>query len=468
MEQSAYSVALEKKRQVVLSLLDRATQLSVTEISIDWGSVLLLCQIADIAHSLGQTEYFERTIDLAKQVTRRLRRRSDRDEALHLLAITLAEKGMNERAIEVAKQIKNEDLQIGAELRIIESLVKKGQTDKAFEIAFTMRERHNFDGILVTLSNALAEIGAIQQAFVVLEQIRDPEDRATALIHIARQQVSRGKLEPAVQSLDQAKAEALKIDDEMWRDYQLEDIAELQAEVGQVQSALETVQMISDRDIQKRAIRSVNITQILQGALPPTSEILAQLDPYTRYRVLIDFAKHLSQKGQIDEAKQMLRRACLAVGSIADWEDRIYLLREVATCQAQLGAQGDAEQVIRTAIQQAKGGKEPGKVIESLCDIATNCYLHLSRFDLAESLLIDAYQSAGQIHQPIARAKSLAKIGAVWLKVEKYDLAHKVFQEALETALTLIPPDDEIQEPIYEPDKLSQSLIDIAKEIAKN
>jgi len=176
----------------------------------------------------------------------------------------------------------------------------------------------------------------MRQAYEAFEEIEEDSLRAITLALIALNESKSGNRAKAIDTLDQA----LTYEKNGGPDYYLVNvnavIAASQAQIGQMESALSTIDQL--------AVLAVKLESKFPGAANQRSLVVAI---NSIFRAQID-------SGDCEGAKNNIREAIVHVNSIAEPELRVTLLVHVLLLSLKLGEFDSADEAIRQALEDAE------------------------------------------------------------------------------------------------------------------
>ena len=338
----------------------------------------------------------------------------DHSKALSEIAALLAQAGKGPQALELARHIKNDQERAEALIKIAEAVTSYQDTAEAAAILNAILEQAQTIApvdirikVLREIALRLAQTGAFESAEQLLRETwqttdKDPgkiEDKATGLIELAINLAEQRQTEQASHLV--AEAVSLNRDnlDNASRVRVLAKIAPVQARLGRLKKALETVTdidyieskvaalqdiadlLIAQGDIEtglQVLTKTLRLAQMLKEASGRTSalcRIAAMLATHgekneaykllgeavqtartidqaaLKGKALAEIAQTLANIGQIKEAKTLIAEVLPLATTIEDATGRYTLMAEVADTLVKLGETEQALELIRTSLE---------------------------------------------------------------------------------------------------------------------
>ena len=158
------------------------------------------------------------------------------------------------------------------------------------------------------LVRVLASHDDLRGAQEIAQAIPPGYPRANAFQTLAEASLRLGNKNTAITYVKEAIAAAQAIRVDQARAYTLWYLAVLQAEIGTIGDALDTVRSIEIQHFVIQAIRSIVVIQAKAGDKKGTLATLALLEPESRVHALCDIASNLSLAGNSADALQLVRQ----------------------------------------------------------------------------------------------------------------------------------------------------------------
>ena len=226
------------------------------------------------------------TLEQALAAARSISDTTDQVDALTALGSDYLEVDMPDEARRVWKEALNRAKQIGAE---------QDKVDRLWRIAWHQASRCEFDTVNV----------ALQDAYASATKIEDPDSKANAVREIGAVYAIAGQTSLAWERFEEAQRIALALPQDSLRAHTLLFLAKAQAEVGNTVKAIQTVQSIDGKAIEKNdayfyIVRAQTKAGDFEGALRSFHAIAD--DSYLKSETTQEIAKALSAQGDHDSA----------------------------------------------------------------------------------------------------------------------------------------------------------------------
>jgi tetratricopeptide (TPR) repeat protein len=228
--------------------------------------------------------------------------------------------------------------------------------------------RKDIEGLEDTVSRRSAHAGLVRilashddlrGAQEIAQAIPPGYPRANAFQTLAEASLRLGNKTTAIIYVKEAIAAAQAIRADQAKAYTLWYLAVLQAEMGTIADALDTVRSIEIQHFVIEAIRSIVVIQAKAGDKKGTLATLALLEPEDRVHALCDIASSLSLAGNSADALQLVRQ-----DSVSDAQSCVF---SIAAAQLQRGEIVDAQATI-APIRNREQGPERTKELRRLED----------------------------------------------------------------------------------------------------
>lgn len=157
------------------------------------------------------------------------------------------------------------------------------------------------------LVRVLASHDDLRGAQEIAQAIPPGYPRANAFQALAEASLRLGNKNTAITYVKEAIAAAQAIRADQAKAYTLWYLSVLQAEIGTIGDALDTVRSIEIQHFVIQAIRSIAVIQAKAGDKKGTLATLALLEPESRVHALCDIASNLSLAGNSAEALQLVQ-----------------------------------------------------------------------------------------------------------------------------------------------------------------
>ncbi|MFC0845397.1 hypothetical protein ACFH04_17015 [Streptomyces noboritoensis] len=427
--------------------------------------------------------HVERAVNLA-----RAQGPVSRDVALAEVAGTLAETGVTEPAIELARSNPSDYLRDEALKRIVRELVSTGRHDRAVDLARTIGEADQRAKVLATVAAGFAGAGRHGHAVALARQVEELaatigplHARAEVLGAVGAALASAGLPQEADESVRQATGFA-----RYWTGYGraqiLAAVASALATAGHRARAAEVAREAADftrtltDPIQRRWATPAVARALAEAALPEQSvglalgiddeddreELLADLagvlarkghreqalevagglvDPYERTRALASVSEASAAPDRRDRAAEAILEAAREAAELVTHPVlRIRALALVANALAAAGLHAEATEAAHLVTDLARGGFEPPVRVTVLAALA-EALAAAGGLDQAAGL---ARRAAERTHHdtPLGRARDLAAVGKAFLAVGRERHATDAFRQATDAALHLVGPSE--------------------------
>lgn len=279
--------------------------------------------------------------------------------------------------------------------------------------------------------------------------------RANAFQTLSKASLRLGNKNTAIEYVKEAIAAAQAIRADHARAYTLWYLSALQAEIGTIGDALETVRSIEIRHFVIESIQSIARIQAKAGDKKGTLATLALLEPDSRVRALCNIAYDLSHAGNSAEALQLVRQdsaseAQSCVFSIADAQlqtgDIVGAQATIAPIRNREQGPGRTNELSRLndKLRAQPGDKDTQQKLDAIEDTASQ----IRKF---EESLAQAQAEAGNLSEALATIDSLALRDGKYSHVTRHIhfgsissamAANKQANKALAWARTLVDPQE--------------------------
>lgn len=256
------------------------------------------------------------------------------------------------------------------------------------------------------------------------------------------------EINPAVEVLRQAKETSMAIKDEgVDKEKILRQIAEAQAEAGDVNAAISTV--LKNPAYHSILLCKVAVAQAIRGDMAGSARTFDKISILSdRVRALYGVAKVLAVRGERKEAFKKFDEAAEEAGKAVKKSEKVELLKEVARAQTQIGEWSAAFQTVETlpdpveksrllakmAKNEAENGNFTGAfhIADIIEDPGQNALAHynIASAQARKGDTPSARKTAAAILDDFYRASAARVIGEVLVKEKKTSEATFLFQEA--------------------------------------
>ncbi|MEM3927880.1 MAG: hypothetical protein QXT07_02910 [Archaeoglobaceae archaeon] len=251
-----------------------------------------------------------------------------------------------------------------------EILARAGRIKTALDIVKNIPDEDKFTEALVCIAEKLAEAGKVRNALKLVKNIPDEEDRLWAMIYVAEALVETGRTEKIDEVLDEFLEIVKSLPDKDEHSPTLSDVAEVLARIGRIDAALEIARDIPDEEYHLRALIGVAEALIDSGKTERANRILDEILELIKGGVecpwvLVDIARTLAMAGRIDDALKVAR-------DIPDEESPLSALVNVAEVLIDSGKMEKANEVLDMIMEAVKTDKKkyPGILAEAAAVLA--------------------------------------------------------------------------------------------------
>lgn len=282
-----------------------------------------------------------------------------------------------------------------------EILAKAGRVKTALDIVKNIPDEDEFTEALVRIAEKLAEAGKVRDALKLVKNIPDEEDRLWAMIYVAEALVETGRTEKIDEVLDEFLEIVRSLPDKDEHSPTLSDVAEILARIGRIDAALEIARDIPDEEYHLRALIGVAEALIDSGKTERANQILDEILELIKGGtecpwVLVDTARTLAMAGRIDDALKVAR-------DIPDEESPLSALVNVAEVLIDSGKMEKANEVLDIVMETVKTDKKkyPGILAEAAAVLAEAGRIH------------DSLEVAKNIRNTYMLSKALSRISEI-------------------------------------------------------
>jgi serine protease Do len=218
---------------------------------------------------------------------------------------------------------------------------------------------------------------------------------------------------------EQAYQEAIQaaqgLEDAPLRSFELKDIAEAMAQVGQFDRALQIAQKIENASARSRALRDITITMAEAGQFDRALQIAQKIENASdRYWALREIAAAIAEAGQFDRAFQIAQE-------IKDARSRSWALAVIAAAIARVGQFDRALQVAQKSEVALHRSSALARIAEALAKAR--------QAERANQTFQLALQVAQKIEDAWDRYRALVVIAAAIAKAGQFDRALQIAQK---------------------------------------
>ncbi|MEM1673007.1 MAG: tetratricopeptide repeat protein [Archaeoglobaceae archaeon] len=255
-------------------------------------------------------------------------------------------------------------------LKTAEVLAEFGRIEAALDVVKNIPDEDEFAEALIHIVEKLAEAGKICEAIELVKNIPDEEDRLWAMMCVAEAIIKTGRTDKIDKALDEALEIVRNLPDKDEYSSTLSDVAEIFARIGRIDAALEIARDIPDEEYHLRALIGVAEALIDSGKTERANQILDEILELIKGGVecpwvLVDIARTLAMAGRIDDALKVAR-------DIPDEESPLSALVNVAEVLIDSGKMEKANEVLDMIMEAVKTDKKkyPGILAEAAAVLA--------------------------------------------------------------------------------------------------
>ncbi len=202
-----------------------------------------------------------------------------------------------ESLLKEALNIDNYDSKVLATIAL--QLAEIGQLEAALNLARNLENQDGRSKVLAAIAPKLAEIGQLEAALNLAENIKDEYSRSKVLAAIAPKLAEIGQLEAALNL-------ARNLENQYGRSKVLAAIAPKLAEIGQLEAALNLVENISEYS-RSKVLAAVSLKLAKIGQLEVALNLAGNNTEYNVLQVLTVIAPRLVEIGQLETALNLAR-----------------------------------------------------------------------------------------------------------------------------------------------------------------
>lgn len=259
-----------------------------------------------------------------------------------------------EKAIGVAEEIDLTEEKLRALVDIAALFNDAARGDRAIEtldaakqIALTLDNAHR-DPFLAQIAFGFFRAGSIDLADPVLDLVVDKTQIASVLTGFSRRYLARGEKDEAIETLEEAYAILKSQHEKETRDSKAKfqlfgTIAELFAELGRDERALETAEEIPDETLQLNALVAVARKAAEMGRDDFATEVVGSIaEDAHRLTALVNISDAQRVAGRTDAALATLREASTLAEAVPQLASRSAALNEITELFVELGDKDNA------------------------------------------------------------------------------------------------------------------------------
>jgi tetratricopeptide (TPR) repeat protein len=283
---------------------------------------------------------------------------------------------------------------------------------------------------LVFIGSQQVKAQDLAGALDTVAKLRDPTSRIGLLTSIARQRAQGRQPTPARELLAQALEMATKVEDATLRAAALDDVAEVQAEMGDLAGAMATAMRMPERARRPMRLRWIARDLARSGQFPLALRAANSLpetagDAQLRAFALADIA--LAQAGARQFAQSLataatIEQADIGAGTLAD----------IAAEQEKAGGAPAAARTFSAALEMARGLAGPRERASALARVAER--LTVTDEGAGRQAFARALAAAGGVEEPSFRMAVLVEIGQGQARAGARAAARDTFARALKSA----------------------------------
>jgi tetratricopeptide (TPR) repeat protein/ElaB/YqjD/DUF883 family membrane-anchored ribosome-binding protein len=351
--------------------------------------------------------------------------RDERSRALAVVSLVLTEVGQAEKALDIARTIKDPGLRSKPLAAVTSALAQAGRTEEARQVLDqTLATLDAMDPggratALAAVASALIHAGYWKEVKAVGTAIQDLSCRRRAMVAVAPALAQAGQTQEAI-----ALAMASK-----WPYYRstvLEAIASALAQDGRVQAALDVAKTIQDPTVYRGTMLTITPALIRAGQVEQTEAMIETIkDQDERSRALAALTSALAQAGQTKEALKVAR-------AIQD-EDR--RSRSLAALAPVLMQAGQPEEVMLLA-RAIKHSHSCSRVLAA----SASALAQSGQLEEARELLDETRAVISAIADPGDRSKALVTVARTLMRTGQTEQARETLAEALAALRTIVDP----------------------------
>lgn len=366
----------------------------------------------------------------ALQVAEKIEDADTRASAHSVIAGTYSEAGLVEQAVQLANAAERPAQKRDALTRIAICCAEKGQSDQALKVAEMIPSGPEKDFAARRIAQSLAIEGKCDRALEVAETIQQGHPKAIALMAIAHKYIEFDEKEKAEEVLSNAlqAAKSIRGEYEIERDVLIELIAQLYAQAGYYDRALEIADPIEVHDRVWAFLRIASACakagltdracEIIPKAIAAAEERLLR---YLCARVCARAGQVYAEAGQPDKARETLSRALRHATQADTPSEKASVIGEIAELTVEAGLIGEAE-LFSQIFQAAEAIEVSGARATAFGLIAEQCSKGGMKERVTE-LLSRAVQAASDIEEAEHRGGQMAWLASKFAEAGLYERA---------------------------------------------
>ena len=372
-------------------------------------------------------------ISLALNSAERIQKDDLRDWALSHIVEAQVRAGLRADALETARSITDPRSVIAAVGSIAVGLARSGQTSDAVEAAERVPDKTLRDKALRAVAEGQASAGDAAAAAETAGRISAAAERLPALIAAARAEIEGGRSDHARALRAKAAADLKALKRGSLRDFATGLIAEVDAELGDIDGAKALTEEIRDRTERSLVLTEIATIQARAGGAAAAGETFASAQSSLDCPIERADCQHAHARLAIAEAELGHHQAAMAVvNELKPGYTRLFAHSGVAVATARAGLVDQAERI-------ADGIPDLRARMDALIGIAEAVG---SNGDAARAITIEtgAAVVARTIENPVERAFSLIDLARLAARTGGGTLAADLLKEATAIAREVDDP----------------------------
>jgi tetratricopeptide (TPR) repeat protein len=388
---------------------------------------------------------FDESIAAARQIddTESVDGGRGKDEMIGEIATDEADTGFFADALTAAHEIVDVYWKVATLSHIAAAQAGAGLVDKARKtFAEALAASHQIkerDMALRDLAAAQSAAGFLTEAMRSACEIKDGYQKARAIRETAVAQAKAGLVQQARKTLGESMNVARKIEDPQWRTQAINEIATAQAKVGRVRDAqkgfAEAITLAGqvkdeNRRGQSSLLQYTAFTQITLGHLTDALGTARKIkDASTRAWLLRAVATAQAESGLREQAHGTLGEALGAAREIENADAKARNLCDVAVVVAKAGFVDEARQIFIEAIEASRRIEGKERVL-----VQSVALEKVATAQAEAGIYVDALNTARGIEEVFTKARALHEVASAQAKAGLADQARSTFAEALTAA----------------------------------
>jgi tetratricopeptide (TPR) repeat protein len=249
----------------------------------------------------------EGKLDAALELAREIEPDEARTKALEAVAVGCATKGENEMVLAALGDIESVLDRWDALKAAVRAYGRVGQLDRASEAMEGSGIHGEYEPVLVTAGVAAADAGHLDEALELARGMQDEWCKAAVMLVVGENLAKAGDRDRCMEVLLEAHGPALSCSDKHERcEYVLVDIAEILAEIGELDQAWKVAREIEDPEVRSSSIFDIAWLHLEAGKLAKAEQAAKPMkDPEPKMNLLGAIARKHAENGDVENALRL-------------------------------------------------------------------------------------------------------------------------------------------------------------------